>query len=172
MDTKTYIKNLVRECVEQKQDDMLREAIRPLVAETLKESFMEANNAENGGNGKISVKALVKKLMTNPKFKNAAKTYLSKEDGTFNKKDYDGWADSDKTYTAFDNVSDGSKRRIVTQRLSDKKMDWAPMAYELWPDMTEDAARSWFSKKVAGKGGEEFTDDEISALYQMLNNKM
>ena len=69
-------------------------------------------------------------------------------------------------------MSDGSKRRIVTQRLEDEKMDWAPMAYRLWPDMTEDAARSWFSKKVAGRGGESFTDDEISQLFNMLNNKI
>jgi hypothetical protein len=87
-------------------------------------------------------------------------------------KDYDGWTNKEKTYTSLDNMSDGSKRRIVTQRLEDEKIDWAPMAYKLWPNMTEDAARSWFSKKVAGKGGEQFTDEEISTLFNLLNNKI
>ena len=77
-----------------------------------------------------------------------------------------------KTYSSIDNQADGSKRRTVTQRLKDKKIDYAPIAYELWPDMTEDAARSWFSKKVDGRDGESFTDQEISKIYNLLNNVM
>lgn len=169
MDTKTYIDKLVRECVRERKEEILREAIRPIVAQTLYEFRVDSDS--NNGKGKVSASKLVRKLMKNPSFRKAAKSYLEKSEGS-DKKDYDGWTNNEKTYTSLDNMSDGSKRRIVTQRLADEKMDWAPMAYRLWPDMTEDAARSWFSKKVAGKGGEEFSDDEISKLFNMLNNKI
>lgn len=169
MDTKTYINKLVRECVIEREREILREAIRPIVAQTLYE--FKVGDGLDGKKGKISAPALVKKLMKNPSFRKAAKTYLSKSED-MDAKDYDGWTNKEKTYTSLDNMSDGSKRRIVTQRLEDEKIDWAPMAYKLWPNMTEDAARSWFSKKVAGKGGEQFTDEEISTLFNLLNNKI
>jgi hypothetical protein len=105
--------------------------------------------------------------MKNDKFKKGVIDYL-KDEGEF-----DGWADSlkGKKYNSLDNMSDGSKRRTVTQRLKDKKIDYAPIAYDLWPDMSQDAARSWFSKKVNGKN-EKFTDEEISEIYNLLNNIM
>lgn len=140
----------------------LKESIKPLVMEAFQESFI----AEKGKTkGKIKVGDLVKKLMQNPEFKEKAMKYLSDEDA------YDGWSDAlkGKKYDTLDNVSDGSKRRIVTQKLKDEKYDYAPMAYKLWPQMSDDAARSWFSKKVAGKNA-SFTDEEISALFSMLNN--
>ena len=141
-------------------DNELKENIRPIVRECVKESYISE--------GKIKVSTLVNKLMQNHKFKKEAWEYLNKN------KDYNGWSEQlqqigDKKYTALDNLSDGAKRRIVTQKLKDEKYDYAPMAYKLWPDMTEDAARSWFSKKVAGKKV-SFTDEEISALFSMLNN--
>jgi hypothetical protein len=152
----------------------LFENIRPYVAKALYESLWEKKQAEQEENSektnkkdKSSVKIddLVKKLMKNKEFKKKAMQYLNDEDA------YDGWTEElgDQKYTTLSNLSDGSKRRIVTQRLKDKKIDWAPLAYELWPNMTEDAARSWFSKKVAGKKA-EFTDEEVSALYRLLNN--
>lgn len=152
----------------------LFENIRPYVAKALYESLWEKQQAEQEENSektnkkdKSSVKIddLVKKLMKNKEFKKKAMQYLNDEDA------YDGWTDElgDQKYTTLSNLSDGSKRRIVTQRLKDKKIDWAPLAYELWPNMTEDAARSWFSKKVSGKKA-EFTDEEVSALYRLLNN--
>ncbi len=152
----------------------LFENIRPYVAKALYESLWEKKQAEqeensekNNKKDKSSVKIddLVKKLMKNKEFKKKAMQYLNDEDA------YDGWTEElgDQKYTSLSNLSDGSKRRIVTQRLKDKKIDWAPLAYELWPNMTEDAARSWFSKKVAGKKA-EFTDEEVSALYRLLNN--
>lgn len=152
----------------------LFENIRPYVAKALYESLWEKKQAEQEENSentkkknKSSVKIddLVKKLMKNKEFKKKAMQYLNDEDA------YDGWTEElgDQKYTSLSNLSDGSKRRIVTQRLKDKKIDWAPLAYELWPNMTEDAARSWFSKKVAGKKA-EFTDEEVSALYRLLNN--
>jgi hypothetical protein len=105
--------------------------------------------------------------MSNDKFKKKAMKYLTDEDA------YDGWSNNlnGKKYTSLSNLSDGSKRREVTQRLKDDKIKYAPMAYELWPEMSEDAARSWFSKKVDGKN-ESFSDEEIETLYSLLNNKL
>lgn len=159
-----YIKKQVNECVEEFQAEQLFREIRPMIAESL----MEAEKEGNDKPGKVKVKDLVKKLMKNEKFKKAATEYLKKE------KTYDGWTDKldGKTYTSLDNLSDGSKRREVSQRLKDAKIDCAPMAYELWPDMTQDAARSYFYKKMDGKDGLSFTKDEVAQLYQMLNNRM
>ncbi len=141
-------------------DNELKESIRPIVRECVKESYITE--------GKIKISNLVKKLMQNDEFKKKAWEYLNKN------KDYNGWSEQlqqigDKKYTTLDNLSDGSKRRIVTQRLKDQKIDFAPIAYKLWPDMTQDAARSWFSKKVAGKKV-SFTDEEISQIFSLLNN--
>lgn len=141
----------------------LKECIKPLIKEAFQESFIAEKGSET--KGKIKVSDLVKKLMKNPEFKKKAMQYLNDEDA------YDGWTDElgDKKYDALDNLSDGSKRRVVTQKLKDEKYDYAPMAYKLWPQMTPDAARSWFSKKVSGKNA-SFTDEEISSLFSMLNN--
>ena len=133
MNTKTYIDKLVRECVRERKEEILKEAIRPIVAQTLYE--FRVDGGSNNGKGKASASALVRKLMKNPNFKKAAQSYLEKTEGP-GKNDYDGWTNNEKTYTTLDQMPDGSKRRIVTQRLADKKMDWAPMAYRLWPDMT------------------------------------
>lgn len=157
MDVKSYISNIINESIQQLKEDKLRESIRTYVAEAV---IKEGK--------KVKVGPLVDKLMQNDKFKETVINYL-KDEGEF-----DGWANSlnGKKYTSLDNQSDGSKRRTVTQRLKDRKIDYAPIAYELWPDMSEDAARSWFSKKVDGRGGESFTDQEISKIYNLLNNIM
>lgn len=157
----------------------LFENIRPYVAKALYECVEEKKQLKEGkfpGKKKhkhpfekekteIKISKLVKKLMKNKEFKKKAMEYLTDEDA------YDGWTEElgDQKYSSLSNLSDGSKRRIVTQRLKDKKIDWAPLAYELWPKMSEDAARSWFSKKVAGKKA-EFSDEEVSTLYRLLNN--
>lgn len=47
---------------------------------------------------------------------------------------------------------------------------FSQLAYYLWPDMDKDTARSLFSKKVAGKEGREFTDEEVTKLYQKKNS--
>lgn len=158
MNAKTYISNIVNETIQQIKEDNFRDSIKPMVAEAV---------MEDAKSGKIKVGALVKKLMSNPEFKQKATDYLK------NDNDFDGWANSlnGKKYSTLDNQSDGSKRRTVTQRLKDKKIDYAPIAYELWPSMSQDAARSWFSKKVDGKN-ESFTDEEISKIYNLLNNIM
>ena len=114
---------------------------------------------------KVSVDKLVDKLMKNDTFKKKAREYLKDTDA------YNSWTSNldGKKYSKLDNQSQGSKRRTVTQRLKDEKINYAPLAYKLWPEMSEDAARSWFSKKVSGKN-ESFSDDEISKLYNLLNN--
>lgn len=151
------LRKYIQERIEKAKREQLAESIRPIIAEAL------MNESKKGG--KTNVDDLVKKLMSNEKFKKKAIQYLTDEDAM------DSWSDSlnGKTYNALDNQSDGSKRRTVTQRLKDKKIDYAPLAYELWPDMSEDAARSWFSKKVDGRN-ESFNDEEISKLYNLLNN--
>lgn len=136
----------------------------------INESIEEVKQEKQEGNKKQKLKVtdeLVKQLMSNDKFKKKAMKYLTDEDA------YDGWSDNlkGKKYTSLSNLSDGSKRREVTQRLKDDKIKYAPMAYELWPEMSEDAARSWFSKKVDGKN-ESFSDEEIETLYSLLNNKL
>lgn len=171
MNAKTYISNIVNEAVQKQKDNNLREAIRPMIANALLESIFEKEHPEGGHKGgkskKVKVDDLVQRLMSNPTFKKKAIDYLTDDDA------YDGWSKAlkGKTYDALDNQSDGSKRRTVTQRLKDKKIDYAPIAYELWPSMSQDAARSWFSKKVDGRN-ESFTDEEISKIYNLLNNIM
>lgn len=151
------LREYINERVEQAKKQSLYESLYPIVAESVMETAKK--------NKKVTIDALVKKLMSNKKFKSKAMEYLNKEN------DYDGKPNGfkGKKYTSLDNVADGSKRRTVTQKLKDKKIDYAPIAYELWPDMSQDAARSWFSKKVSGKN-ESFTDDEISQIYNLLNN--
>lgn len=149
----------------------LTESIRPIVASILMESIVEAKkpkyaqSSKERNGGKIKISTLVKKLMKNPEFKKKAAEYLTDQDA------YNGWSDNlkGKTYSTLDNLADGSKRRTVSQKLKDKKIDYAPIAYELWPNMSQDAARSWFSKKVDGKNV-SFSDDEISKIYNLLNN--
>lgn len=150
-----------------KSEQILKESIKPFIMEAIQESFMAEKG--NPGKGKIKISTLVKKLMKNHEFKKRAWEYLNKN------QDYNGWNDQleqlgDKKYTALDNMSDAAKRRQVTQRLKDDaKIDYAPIAYKLWPDMSQDAARSWFSKKVDGKKV-SFTDEEVAQIYTMLNN--
>lgn len=144
--------------------DMIKECLKPIVSSVLKESIAEEKAK---GNKKIKIKDLAAKLMKDERFRKAAMKFMTDEDA------YNGWTDAldGKTYDRLDNMSNGAKRRIVTQRLKDKKIDYAPIAYELWPDMSEDAARSWFSKKVSGKN-ESFTDEEVSQIYTLLNNTL
>jgi len=142
---------------------MSKLSIERIINESIEEVKQEKNKKP-----KLKVTDdLVKQLMSNDKFKKKAMKYLTDKDA------YDGWSDNlkGKKYTSLSNLSDGSKRREVTQRLKDDKIKYAPMAYELWPEMSEDAARSWFSKKVDGKN-ESFSDEEIETLYSLLNNKL
>lgn len=71
-----------------------------------------------------------------------------------------------------DNTSLAGKKSFVTATLSrndNDKFDHAHLAYELWPDMDKDTARSYFSKCVRGE--RNFSDEEVTQLFNMLRNK-
>lgn len=155
MDLRKYIS----ERIDNEVKKSLYETIKPIVFNHL----MEAKKNKK----KINVDKLIDKLMDNKEFKDKAIKYIENEYG------FKGWTNGlkGKKYSRIDNLSDGAKRRNITNRLNDKKINYAPIAYELWPDMSKDAARSWFSKKVNGKN-ESFTDDEVSQIYSLLNNKI
>lgn len=160
MQVHEYIKQIVDESAESVMKAQLFEAVRPVVAESL----MEASKSKKK---KIKVDDLVNKLMKNKVVKKKILKYLTAHDAIQSLSDnLNG-----KTYDRMDNISKGAMRRDVTERLMDDKINWAPISYKLWPGMTEDAARSWFSKKVHGKDGESFSDEEISFIYHVLNNK-
>ena len=164
MNISEYIRKRTDESVDYIRKQELFEAIRPIVHSTL---LHEAESKKGEGKNKIKIDDLVDKLMKNKTFKKKAMQYLTDEDA------FNGWSDNldGKTYTPLDNMSDGAKRRNVTQRLKDKKINYAPISYELWPDMTPDAARSWFSKKVDGKNA-SFSDEEIAKIYKLLNDRI
>lgn len=48
----------------------------------------------------------------------------------------------------------------------DDKFSHADLAYELWPDLDKDSARSYFSKCVKGK--RHFSDEDATTLYSLL----
>lgn len=160
-----YIKQQVNECVSEIKEANLYNSLRPIIAESLMEAGKEAKKS---GKKKVKVDTLVKKLMKNKEFKKKAMEYLTDKDV------YDGWSNAldGKTYNKLDNMSNGAMRREVTQQLEDEKINNGPIFKDLWPNMTYDAARSWGSKKLHGKGGARFTDEEVAAIYQDLNNKM
>lgn len=61
-------------------------------------------------------------------------------------------------------------RETIKSWLTGKTGDnllYSQLSYTLWPDMSEDAARSYFSKKA--NGDREWTEDEILKLYQIMN---
>jgi hypothetical protein len=160
MTIKNYIQDKLNESVENKQKQTLLESIKPYIANELREA------AKNSKDKKIKVEDLVKTLMDNEKFKEKTIEFLSNDKST----DFNWTANlGDKKYTKLDNLSNGAKRRTVSQRLKDEKIKYAPLAEKLWPEMSPDAARSWFSKKVDGKN-ERFSDEEVAQLYLMLNN--
>lgn len=162
MTLKKYIQNKINESIDEINKQSLHESIKPYINEALLQMINESQTK------KVRIDKLVDKLMQNKQFKKKALEYLNDEDA------YSNWTDNldGKDYNKLDNASDASKKRQVTQQLKDDKIKYAPMAEKLWPNMSPDAARSWFSKKVHGKGGESFTDDEVAQLYQMLNNRV
>lgn len=145
--------------------ESINSAKRQMLSETIKQII--ANELNEAKGKKVKVGDLVNKLMKNDKFKKKALEYLTDDDAMLDfKNNLNG-----KKYSKLLNQSDGSKRRNIYSRLNDKKIDYAPIAYKLWPDMSEDSARSWFSKKVNGKNA-KFSDDEVSKIYNILNNKL
>lgn len=179
MEIRSYLSNIVRECIHDIESEMLHESIRSIVVDLLEESITEKKGGKKGEsnkkggkknerkkNSKNSIESKVKKLMKNPDFKKAAIQYLTDDDAI------DSFVDKldGKKYSKLDNLPDATKRRMVNSKLSDEKINMAPLAYELYPSMTDAAARSYFYKKVDGV--EEFTDEEVAELYTLLNNKL
>ena len=54
----------------------------------------------------------------------------------------------------------------LTGKTGDKLL-YSQLSYMLWPDMGEDTARSYFSKKVSGD--REWTEEELMKLWQFKN---
>lgn len=82
--------------------------------------------------------------------------------------DYD--ADSNK----HDDKEISSKKDSVLKWLDTAQELHSVLAYELWPDMDEDTARSLFSKKYRGHDDDgnsyHFDDEEINDLYNMRDD--
>lgn len=160
-----YVKKSVRESIEQVRSEQLFESIRPIVAQLLmeEEKSEKKKDGKKKKNGKIDIDSLVKKLMKNKKFRKKAAEYLSA-----NKTDSDfGFRADGKAYKEPDEMTSAEKVNDVTDRFKDKKIKQAPIAYNLYPDMTEDGARHVFSNKLKNKS---FTDEEWADIYLMLNN--
>lgn len=66
---------------------------------------------------------------------------------------------------------DSGKRESVLRWLDSAQELHSVLAYELWPDKDEDAARSLFSKKYRGEDNKgkhyEFEPEEINTLYNL-----
>ena len=161
---------------EQQKIKLLQESIKPIVAKTLYQAILNEKKSQKQSdknfdelldgimNNKEKSQKFMNALFNNKSFAKKARVFLNDEDA------YDGWVSNlDDTYDKLDNISDGSKRRAVTTKLKDEKVDCAPIAYKVWPDMSPAAARSWFSKKIDGKNA-EFTDEEVAEIYNILNN--
>lgn len=58
------------------------------------------------------------------------------------------------------------QRNQVTTMLRDPKINMAELGRDLYPDMSDDAARSLISKK--SRGVRELTPEEVITLYQKL----
>ena len=156
---------------------LLHESIKPIVAKTLYKTIIQEKKSKKNIDknfdeildgimkDKEKSEQFMNALFNNDSFAKKARVFLTDDDA------YDGWSENldGKTYDKLDNLSDGSKRRAVTTKLKDEKVDCAPIAYKVWPNMSPAAARSWFSKKVDGKNA-EFTDEEVAQIYNILNN--
>lgn len=70
-----------------------------------------------------------------------------------------------------DEENSKGRRGLVLKWLDTAQELHSVLAYELWPEKDEDAARSEFSKKYRGEDNMgrkyQFDDDEINTLYNM-----
>ena len=109
-----------------------------------------------------SLKKIIRESMFEDNF--SATPYFY-EDGD-NKKDGEKHEKSDRETT--------SKRSIVMKWLATAQELHSVLAYQLYPSLTKDGARSEFSKKYRGEDDEhkpyEFDEVEINKLYQMRND--
>ena len=64
------------------------------------------------------------------------------------------------------------KKSFVTNALKNDdsdKYDHANLAYQLWPSLDPDTARSYFSKCVRGE--RNFSNKDITSLYELIRTK-
>lgn len=74
-----------------------------------------------------------------------------------------------------DNDNHNANNDKVDSEIEAEVMKWldsaqqlhSVLSYDLFPDMTDDAARSYFSKKWRGVEGKSFNDKEINRLYDL-----
>ena len=78
-----------------------------------------------------------------------------------------------KIYEEKEETSDITNKKTyvnsVLKKNDNDKYDHAHLAYQLWPDMDKDSARSLFSKCVRGK--RNFSDKDITSLYNFIRTK-
>lgn len=81
---------------------------------------------------------------------------------------------NDDKPSAEDKQNYENKKDAVLRWLDTAQELHSVLAYELWPDMDEDSARSEFSKKYRGHDDDDkpyhFTDEEINDLYDMKDD--
>ena len=67
-----------------------------------------------------------------------------------------------------------NKREVIMKWLDSAQELHSVLAYELYPDLTQDGARSEFSKKYRGEDDEhkpyEFDEKEINKLYNLRSD--
>ena len=79
-----------------------------------------------------------------------------------------------ESHESHDSKEISAKKDAVLKWLDTAQELHSILAYELWPDMDEDAARSLFSKKYRGHDNDgkpyHFDDEEINDLYNMRDD--
>lgn len=85
-----------------------------------------------------------------------------------------GFYESDDNTNKSNDKNIKQMREEVMQWLSNDHVKNSEIAYDLWPDMDEDEARSLFSKKALGTDSNgnqySFEDNEIVTLFNMMTN--
>ena len=70
-----------------------------------------------------------------------------------------------------DTDEDSNKRILIMKWLDSAQQLHSTVAYDLWPDMDRDSARSEFSKKYRGQDDDgkpyEFSAEEINRIYNI-----
>lgn len=69
-----------------------------------------------------------------------------------------------------DDKSSNKMQATINARLKDSHILKSQLAYDLWPDMNPDNARSLFAKKQQQKDGRKWTGVEAAKLAQEIND--
>lgn len=108
------------------------------------------------------VYGMIKESMYEQYFENDEK----KDDSEENEKENDTIAKNSSPEKKSDNKEIAKERNQVTTMLRDPKINMAELGRDLYPEMSDDAARSLISKK--SRGVRELTPEEVITLYQKL----